>query len=508
MAHEVAHASGIRSERAADAEALRILAGAGVNPGRADLRAALDVFARPSGSGHVDRFFGRLRDLLRYGSHGGRLADLERAARGEEDPFARYRRADGTIRWKPLTRDGALREAGGLAHFTLALFLKELAVVVSTGDRLRIEEFFDGLLTTDFFATYGLFALGARGGEIAYSRFLARHLRPGFVSSLLKTQVVLMTGMALPAIVRGELDGKTFMISAASLGLSISAVRAGVAGIGWVYDLRAPRSAGLVARLGPTGRRLARLGGWFYSAAELAVVLYLGEKIQEAYSEWDDRREAKRALADAGQRFLATAGDPDALAADLALALRVHDEAWDDYRNYLYHPLHANEDRLNARLARLAVRSKRIANRTDGLLAHLGSHEHLHRDAVERYGDLETYAALLNSPDLSALREDTAAALEAYERGYAAALTRVYSRDRRAGSLLDGAPLRAGAVASALREVSDNRLQAYEDQAELLRALARRQRAAGRGDLAGLLEASRASVLRTREADRALVAAR
>ena len=77
-----------------------------------------------------------------------------------------YRRADGTLRWKALASDGLLREGGALAHFTLALFLKELAVVMKTGDRSRIEEFFDGLMTTDFYKEYGLFVVGARIGDV------------------------------------------------------------------------------------------------------------------------------------------------------------------------------------------------------------------------------------------------------------------------------------------------------------------------------------------------------
>ena len=54
----------------------------------------------------------------------------------------------------------------GLAHFGLALFLKGGAVVAAPGDRSRIVEFFDGLMTTDFYKHYGLFVAGARVGEI------------------------------------------------------------------------------------------------------------------------------------------------------------------------------------------------------------------------------------------------------------------------------------------------------------------------------------------------------
>ncbi|MDF1662887.1 MAG: amidoligase family protein, partial [Planctomycetota bacterium] len=81
-------------------------------------------------------------------------ATLPRTSTGEIDKLAKYRRGDGTLRWKALTADKALQHGAGVAHFALALFLKEMAVVVKTGDKARIEEFFEGLATTDFFVVY------------------------------------------------------------------------------------------------------------------------------------------------------------------------------------------------------------------------------------------------------------------------------------------------------------------------------------------------------------------
>ncbi|MBW3535070.1 MAG: hypothetical protein KY453_07630, partial [Gemmatimonadetes bacterium] len=43
--------------------------------------------------------------------------------------------------------------------------------------------------------------------------------------------------------------------------------------------LRKARQAGTLARVGLASSRLARLGGWFYTAAELAVILYIAEEV-------------------------------------------------------------------------------------------------------------------------------------------------------------------------------------------------------------------------------------
>ena len=79
--------------------------------------------------------------------------------------------------------------------------------------------------------------------------------------------MALATGLALPAIARGEFTGKAFAISLGSLGLSSTAVRTGAAGIKWLYDLKQAKRVGALARFGAGASRLARFGGWFYTAA-------------------------------------------------------------------------------------------------------------------------------------------------------------------------------------------------------------------------------------------------
>ena len=102
----------------------------------------------------------------------------------------------------------------------------------------------------------------ARVGEVAYNRYLQRHIKPKFVNGLLKTNLVLAAGIALPMIVEGKFEGRAFAISVGSLGLSSAAVRSGVAGLKWVVNLKKAKDTGALARFGTRAGRLAKLGGW------------------------------------------------------------------------------------------------------------------------------------------------------------------------------------------------------------------------------------------------------
>ncbi len=444
-----------------------------------------------------------------------------------------YRRADGTLDWGRLTRARVLPEVGGLAHFGLALFLKEVAVVAATGDRVRIEEFFDGLLTTDFYAQYGLFVAGARVGEVAYVKTLQRYVRPRFVNGLLKTNLALAAGLALPSIVDGSFTGRSFAISLASLGLSTAAVRTGVAGIRWVVELKQARRAGLLARIGAS--RFARAGGWFYTAAELAVVLYLAEELEQLADERLALAESRAAVAAAARALIAAANDPAATPEALRAQAARHAAAWAEHRNFLYAPLQRDEALLAARLERLADRAKVLGDERAAALARLADHPALRANVERRHGSLEAYAAARASADEAELQGDLEGALAAYERDRAAHLAEIYGEGRRETPLLAvvehrdwllaggaaGAPgdpygeradlfarwgrSRArGHLDDALGAASRNRLQAYDDERELLSALARGQRARGRGDLAQVLEDAAARASAVQEADRRL----
>ncbi|MBX3469302.1 MAG: FAD-dependent oxidoreductase [Planctomycetes bacterium] len=457
-------------------------------------------------------------------------SEVSASLRGQSDPLAPYRRADGTVEWRRALGSRALHEAGGLAHFGLALFLKELAVVARTGDRLRIEEFFDSLTETDFYTHYGLFVLGARAGEVAYTRFLQRHVKPAFVNGVLKTNLALAVGIALPEIVGGRFEGRAFAISLASLGLSSAAVRAGVRSIAWVTSLDQARATGALARLGARGAALARLGGWFYTAVELAVILYVADEAAEAATEWLDERAARRALAEAGQAFLAATRDRGAGPAEVAAAARAYRDAWTAWRNRLYDPLMLEEARFAARLEKAAREAKLAADRRTAALARLEAHPALRTSVARRYGSVERYAESLVRADEERLARDLEAIGAAYTRARDEHLRRIYGEGRRGRDLLAGVPdldwhlggapdpfgartdafarlgrERARArLADALGGGSLNRLETYEDEAVVLAAARDALRRAGRRAEADALDDALRSAARLRAADAAL----
>ncbi|MCW8140921.1 MAG: FAD-dependent oxidoreductase, partial [Planctomycetota bacterium] len=365
-------------------------------------------------------------------------SEVSASMRGQADPLAAYRRADGTVEWRRALGSRALHEAGGLAHFGLALFLKELAVVARTGDRLRIEEFFDGLLTTDFYTHYGLFVLGARAGEVAYVKYLQKFVKPQFVNGVLKTNVVLATGIALPMIVGGHFEGKAFAISVGALGLSSTAVKAGVASIRWVTDLRKPGAAASVARTSAAAARLAKVGGWFYTAAETAVVLYLAEEIETRVRSAMDLAAARREVADAARDLLRVTGDPASTPEQVREAVARHHEAWGEYRNFLYGPLHQDEVLYASRLEKAARRAKILADERAAALARLASQPALRRNIEARHGSLEAYADARAREDEASITREVEEYTAAYLRDRDAHLREVYEGNRRGSDLLAG----------------------------------------------------------------------
>jgi len=90
------------------------------------------------------------------------------------DPLIQFRNKDGTLNWKQFSKNEGARAVGGVAHFAFALFLKELVVVMRTGDKNRLNEFLDGLMSTDFYVNYGLFAIGARTADGMYGQYARR----------------------------------------------------------------------------------------------------------------------------------------------------------------------------------------------------------------------------------------------------------------------------------------------------------------------------------------------
>jgi len=443
---------------------------------------------------------------------------IERAKPTEQEKrLERFRRADRTVNWRRVRHEGV-----ALGSFTLALFLKELAVVASTGDRVRVEEFFDYVLTTDFYKHYGLFVGGARVAEVAYMRTLQTRLKPGFVNGVLKHSLVLGAGLALPMLVEGNLSGKTFAISLTSLGLSSAAVKGGASGLRWVVELSSPRAKSALARMGASTSRLAKLGGFLYTAAELAVVLYVAEKAEHwAHAELD--LDAARAqLADAGQSFFAAAAAADSPAAFEA-ALDGYHDAWTAYRDHLYAPLHQDEALLAERLKRPAEAAKEAADTRAEVLERIAQRPELRARVVRDHGSLEAYAEHLVAEDEAELAAETQRYFTSYTHDRERHLREIYREHRRDAPLLDGVDdlswLLTGAdpdadadpyggrgdvfarmgrwttrrgLRGALKDASRNRPQAYEDELEVLDALATVY--AGRPTFLDVIAERRASV--------------
>ncbi|MCO5170302.1 MAG: hypothetical protein M9894_28535 [Planctomycetes bacterium] len=528
LAHEAALASGLRGANLADAEAVRILEVAGApgadvrGLGPTEVRAAVEAF-QPVGAARVDGLFGRLRQLLTHGTPEARIERLTRAAAGAEvDGFAAWRRADGTLDWSRAART----EGGALLHFTLALFMKELAVVLRTGDRLRVEEFFDGLLTTDFYVHYGLFTVGARVGEVAFARYLQGFIRPRFVGELLRSNVALATGLALPELVAGRLEARTFALSLGALGLSSAAVKAGAGGVRGLVELARPARAA----------RLAGAVGWVYTAAETAVVLYLAEHVEAQVRGWLDARAARRAVAGEVRDLLAVARLPDLLPDELEAALDAHHAAWTAYRDFFYTPLLVEDARLAARFERFAREAKLAADERAAVLARAAAQPALRRNLEERHGSLEGYArarAAEAERDLGRRIDD---ALAAHRAAHARLVGEVYAPgdgreylggvDRPAWHALGavaGHPLdpwgarddlaaRLGrararrAFDAALERPSSTRLGAYDDERRVLLVLS--EALAARADLGEVVAAALDRVDQTEALDRGLVAPR
>jgi hypothetical protein len=441
------------------------------------------------------------------------------------DRLAEFRRADGTLRWKPLLASRALGEAGGLAQFGLALFLKEIAVVAVSGDRARIDEFFEGLLGTDFYTHYGLFVAGARLTEIGYTKYLQRYVKPRFVSGLLKTNLVLAAGLALPMLYEGTLSGRTLAISLASLGLSSAAVKSGVASLKWVTSIEAAKQRGLLARL--SGTQLAKVGGWFYTALELAVVLYVAEPLDRIANDYLDAKAAREALAEAGGD-LVRALEADV---DVANATAAHHAAWIDYRNFLYHPLQYDEVIFAGRLEELGRTAKRLSDERRAALERVQRHPALAKSLRRRHGSVEAYAAGRASREERELQTKADLYLESYNTSREKHLVDVYEDNLRGTSLLKGVtPLElphhdketfasriaknvsrsrtAHELKEAYRHVSLNRREAYEDEAEALAFFAVALRQAGREADAQLVDSKRSVVIGLKRADDELRAGR
>jgi len=282
--------------------------------------------------------------------------------------------------------------------------------------------------------------------------------------------------MALSEVVQGHFDGETFAINVASLGLSSAAVKAGLQGISWVVDLGRARRGGALIRGGANLARLARLGGWFYTAAETAVVLYLGDELAQAVHRYRDTEAARTALAEATLDLRAALGDPALSPEAFAERLEAFQRTHADWRNFLYRELLEDDARYQGRLERVARAAKLLADEQAALAARLERLPALRRRAVAAHGSVEAYLEAQAAEGAAEVERDLQAAMQSYERARAAHLRGVYEGGRRDGAYLPDDAFQ-GPVArlrGLARGASLNRLQAYDDEAQALQAARRR----------------------------------
>jgi hypothetical protein len=373
------------------------------------------------------------------------------------DPFQPFRHSDGTIDWERVNDPSIPVDQRRLKSFSLEYFVQELAIVAATGDKTRLREFFSGVTATDFYKNYGLFLVGGTAAELgydmAYRRFLHRHLKVHFVSGVLRSNITLATGLALAQIVTGKFDGKVFAISMGSLGLSSSVVSAALSRLPFVRKLH-------TASMAVKATRMLKVGGFVYQSAELALIFFVGRQIENAYYKWKDKSEAKKALTDAGRRCL-EALKRATKRADAESALLAYSAAWDDYRAFLYRPLLALRAKLLRSLDGIAQRSKIGSDRVKAL-----------RKRVERFQNLPlSFAAERTQVRSDAeIAKDMQQIAEDYTKTWQKEFDAIYTERRRPGKFVLGQSAKPseGFFLRAHLRVSGNRLQTYEDQREAL----------------------------------------
>lgn len=533
LGHELSHVGGVKVERPADIEGLRIARDSAVGEAsgkftRAEIRETLAAFDKPLGSSRISNALYRMKNLVRYGRVRARVNALESAAEGkaEADPFSQYRRANGTVRWGQVARARTVGEIKGGAHFALALFFKEVATLVATGDRYQMEEFFDYLASTDFYKHYGLFVAGARVGEVAYVKSLQRHVKPKFVNSLLKTSLVLGAGIALPMIVEGTFEWKSFTITLGSLGLSTALVKGAVSGgkrIRGLMTIKEAQSAGKLARVG----KLARFGGWVYTAVELGVVLIIAEEIEGVVHHYLDERAAKAALRESGERLLAAVRAPEATPGSVEAAARDYHETYGAWRNFLYAPIQDEEMWLAQRAEGMAEKAKEAEDNRREALTRLNRLPRLKAKILADHGSLEAYAEHLVAQDEAELSETMNGYLQTFNERREEGLHDVYHANKRGtpiaarlqGSALNAltAPAEGTAFSNmarppevrrfeeALGKPSKNRLESYGDESLILEQIEASLRATQREELAEVIKAVRELVGRTLVKDQELI---
>src|SRR5690606_2348638 len=129
-------------------------------------------------------------------------------------------------------------------------------------------------------------------------------------------------------------------------------------------------------------------GSFLYTAAETAVVLYLGEKLATAANRELDDRAARGAVADRTLELLEAARDGATTPERLAALLASFDDAHVAYRDHLLRDVVAAEAAYNARLARAARAAKLIAAERAAALERLERLPALRESVIARHGSV------------------------------------------------------------------------------------------------------------------------
>ena len=370
------------------------------------------------------------------------------------DPLAEYRRADGTLNWKEFGKSEAIRGANGVAHFAFALFLKELTVVLSTGDESRLEEFLDGLLTTDFYVNYGLFAIGARTADGMYGQYVRRLSKKRFMNSVVRSNLVLAAGLAVPMSVRGTFELDTYVVDVAALGLSATAVKAALEGTKGVWRLV---SKGKALRLG----RLATPAGWVFTAAETAVVLLIGDEIANRIDSYLDERQLRGLIndsqADLWRLVRAIEAGEEVTPGEVEAAVLAVEAAYDRLRAHTTDPLKGRlasfQQEMDA-IARLALRGEVKAGAMERALEQQPA---LRAFFANRYGSADAYLESLRASTTLEAERSLAAGNDQFAADWDTMIKEAYE-----GQTTPDDPLPA----------EGSRLATYDDQTEaLLRVL-------------------------------------
>lgn len=401
------------------------------------------------------------------------------------DPMAKFRLPNNRLNWKAV-RKHVSEQGNSLGRYMLALFLKELAVALKTGDRILIEEFFDNMLTFDFFSTYFFYTAGVIGTELVYTRLAEKFIRPRFVSTVLKSSLAVAVGTALPDIVRGKFDGRVFVVNLTGLFVSSAALKTGMAGLKWVLPVqKILTKAPWLKKVFTTSKVLAKgakAAGWIYQVAEVAVVVYVGDAVSRAVNKYLDERAAKKKVGRASEDLVNTlnSGDED----KVEMAMEKVEEAYGDYRKFLYRDLNRIEQELMKRLNSVGrdLQAGRESRRR-----YL---ELYHQDPV-KYASLKGIADKMEREKINSMEKKMAEIFDIYQKKRDKALDELYQDGVRGSSLVDhdwetARTLRNNdrprglldravdawkerSIRKSFYKPSANRLESYRDEQDLLK---------------------------------------